>query len=154
MSPSHIRQPMSRYTKCFSTQPTLSMSCPTGPPASCAWSLCSGCTSACLVRASSYEDLLAKTRWHCAALLMLRQKRAKSNPHSDSKRLASSQQLVLVREQPSRQDIGPLLVVPRPCPCHEPAEPLSPILFGALVQLPRTVSGPRKSGSTCARNCC
>ena len=38
-------------------------SCSTEPPASCAPSLCSRCTSACHVLASSYVDLLAKTRW-------------------------------------------------------------------------------------------
>ena len=44
-------------------------------------------------------------------------------------------QRLLVRQQPSRQDLGLQRVVPRPFLCHERAEPLSTILFGALVQL-------------------
>ena len=43
-----------------------------------------------------------------------------------------SQQVVLVRQQPLHQDRA----VARPFSCHEREEPLSPILFGALVQLP------------------
>ena len=31
--------------------------------------------------------------------------------------------------------LGSSRVVPRPFPCHEPAEPLSPSLFGVSIQL-------------------
>ena len=41
----------------------------------------------------------------------------------------------LIRLQPFRRDLGLLRVVPRPCPCHEAAEPLPPSLFGVLVHL-------------------
>ena len=54
--------PPSRRCPCPGGVKSNPASCPTEPPASCAWSLCSGCTSACLVRASSHEDLLAKTQ--------------------------------------------------------------------------------------------
>ena len=39
-----------------------------------------------------------------------------SKSSSDSKRLVPSQQVVVVREQPVREEIGFLLVVPRPFP--------------------------------------
>ena len=43
--------------------------------------------------------------------------------------------IALLVGQPFRQDRGLLCVVPRPCPCQEPARPLSPSLFGVPVQL-------------------
>ena len=55
--------PPSRCCPCPNDGKGNLASCSSEPPASCAWSLCSGCTSACHVPASSYEDLLAKTRW-------------------------------------------------------------------------------------------
>ena len=42
-----------------------------------------------------------------------------------------------------------LRVVPSPCPCHEPAKPLSSILCGVLLQLSTDRAWLRQSGSTC-----
>ena len=66
-----------------------------------------------------------KLAGHCVALFKLRWCRQpnlgsearKSTSSNDSKQWVPSQHAVLVREQPFRQDLGLLRVVPRPFPC-------------------------------------
>ena len=100
---------------------------------------------------------------HCVALLMLRQCRqpnlgaeaCESKARSDSKRLVPSPQVVLVRAQTFRQDLGLLRVVPCPFACHEPAEPLSSSLFWRSCEaFHGTESCPRQCGSTSVAQYC
>ena len=100
----------------------------------CAWSLCSGCTSACHVWASSYEDLLTKTRWplcnsphapSSAANQTWRQKRPNPNPAATGSAWSPANMWCLFASSLFVKTLGLLLVVPRPFPCHEPAEPVA-----------------------------
>ena len=138
-----------------------SASCPTEPLASCAWSLCSECTSACHVRAPSYEDLLVKTRWplcgapHAPSVPPTwRQKRANRNPAATRSALSPANKWCLFASSLFVKILASCLSSRVRFRVMNPRSRSRQACSALLSSFPRTVSGPRQSGSICARNCC